>query len=148
MIFFFSKSDYNFSSDFFVFSCNYELLEHTYTESHSKTLTWQKTFLFWFIVAIHEVIEFLHLSQRLTIMSQLLILVQVVHILLIVDTLRDEAKSGWEFCFKYFYKRLFPYFLTDKTNDYITDLSLHRIPLQDFVFWCHLGVILANTPVY
>lgn len=30
---------------------------------------------------------------------------------------------------------------------YITDLSLHRKPLQDFVFWCHLGVILSETSV-
>ena len=29
----------------------------------------------------------------------------------------------------------------------ITDLSLHGKPLQDFVFWCHLGVVLSKTSV-
>lgn len=32
-------------------------------------------------------------------------------------------------------------------NVYITNLSLHRKPLQDFVFWRHLGVIFSKTPV-
>lgn len=32
-------------------------------------------------------------------------------------------------------------------NDDITDLSLHREPLQDFILWCHLGVILSKTSV-
>lgn len=29
----------------------------------------------------------------------------------------------------------------------ITDLSLHREPLEDFVLWGHLGVILSKTSV-
>lgn len=30
---------------------------------------------------------------------------------------------------------------------YVTNLSLHSKPLQDFVFWCHFRVILSKTPV-
>lgn len=29
----------------------------------------------------------------------------------------------------------------------VTHLSLHGEPLQDFLFWCHFGVILSETPV-
>lgn len=29
----------------------------------------------------------------------------------------------------------------------VIHLSLHGEPLQDFIFWVHLGVILSKTPV-
>lgn len=87
-------------------------------------------------------------------MGQLLILIQVEDVLLIVGTLSEKAwrndtdRYSLAHCCSAELLCFTEVLLTcGDMNVYITNLSLHRKPLQDFVFWRHLGVIFSKTPV-
>lgn len=61
----------------------------------SLYLTWEHSFLICIIVTVYHVVELLHLRQRLAIVGQLLLLIQVIHVLLVLGTLKgDNIKRG------------------------------------------------------